>query len=221
MKITPKLHAFIWNSMTANNCNTYLIEGSKRILIDPGHADLFGHVREGLDELGLTIKDIDLVICTHAHPDHLESVAILKKEKVLFAIHETEWNWLREMEVYFRGSYKMGIDAIEPDFFLKEGRLLMNKTQVWVIHTPGHSKGSICLYLPEENALFTGDLVFKSGFGRTDLPGGDSEQLKSSIQKVAELDVKWLLPGHGNIISGISEVKANFDQISQMWMTYL
>jgi len=221
MKITPKLHAFIWNSMTTNNCNTYLIEGSKRILIDPGHADLFGHVRDGLDQLGLAIKDIDLVICTHAHPDHLESATIFKSEKVLFAIHETEWNWLKEMEAHIRGSYGIGIEAIHPDFLLKEGRLTLGDIQLWVIHTPGHSKGSICLYWPEENALFTGDLVFQSGFGRTDLPGGDSQQLKASIQKVAELDVKWLLPGHGNIISSTSEVKANFDQISQMMMNYL
>jgi glyoxylase-like metal-dependent hydrolase (beta-lactamase superfamily II) len=221
MKITPKLHAFIWNSMTTNNCNTYLIEGSKRILIDPGHADLFGHVRDGLDQLGLAIKDIDLVICTHAHPDHLESATIFKSEKVLFAIHETEWNWLKEMEAHIRGSYGIEIEAIQPDFLLKEGRLILGDIQLWVIHTPGHSKGSISLYWPEENALFTGDLVFQSGFGRTDLPGGDSEQLKTSIQKIAELDVKWLLPGHGNIISSTSEVKANFDQIAQMMTTYL
>ncbi len=221
MKITPKLHGFIWNSMTTNNCNTYLIEGSKRILIDPGHADLFGHVREGLDELGLTINDIDLVICTHAHPDHLESAAIFKSEKVQVTIHETEWHWLMEMDSNIRGAYGIGIEAIQPDFLLKEGMLTLDETQLWVIHTPGHSRGSICLYWPEENALFTGDLVFKSGFGRTDLPGGDSGQLKASIQKVAELDVKWLLPGHGNIISSTSEVKANFDQISRMMTTYL
>lgn len=220
MKITPNLHAFIWNSMTTNNCNTYMIDGSKRILIDPGHADLFSHVRQGLHELGLTIKDIDLLICTHAHPDHLESAALFKKEQVPFAIHEREWNWLKEMEIYIRGAYGQGIEAIQPDFLLTEGQLSLESTQLWVIHTPGHSKGSICLYWTEENALFTGDLVFKSGFGRTNLPGGNMEQLRASIKKVSELDIKWLLPGHGNIISGINEVKANFDHIQELMMTY-
>jgi hydroxyacylglutathione hydrolase len=81
-----------------SNSYTYLIEGSKRIIIDPGHADLFGHVREGLDRIGLTISDIDLVICTHANPDHLESAAMFKSEKVLVAIHEKEWNWMKEMD---------------------------------------------------------------------------------------------------------------------------
>jgi hydroxyacylglutathione hydrolase len=115
----------------------------------------------------------------------------------------------------------MEMDAVQPDFLLKEGRLNLDDTQLWILHTPGLSTGSICLYWPAENALFTGDLVFKSGFGRTDFPGGDSKRLKAGIQKVAELDVKWLLPGHGNIISSISEVKANFDHISQMVTTYL
>ena len=64
-------------------------------------------------------------------------------------------------------------------------------------------------------------LVFKTGFGRTDLLGGDSRQLKASIERVAELDVKWLLPGHGNIIGGRDEAKANFDHIRQMVSTYL
>ena len=221
MKITPNLHGFIWNSMTVNNCNTYLIQGSKNILIDPGHANLFGHVADGLDKLNLKIRDIDLVICTHAHPDHLESAAIFKNEKVLFAIHETEWQWLKEMATHMHGSNGSLIDKFQPDFLLKEGRLRFDETKLWIIHTPGHSKGSVCLYWPEENALFTGDLVFKSGFGRTDLPGGNSEQIKASIQKIAELDVKWLLPGHGNIISSAGEVKANFDQISRMLMTYI
>ena len=127
----------------------------------------------------------------------------------------------KEMDGYIRGSYGEGMNAIQPDFLLKEGRLKFDETELWVIHTPGHSEGSICLYWPEENALFTGDLVFKSGFGRTDLPGGNSKQLKASIKKIAELDIKWLLPGHGNIISSTSEVKANFDQISSMVATYL
>ena len=77
MKITNNLHAFVWESMTTNNCNSYLIGGSARVLIDPGHSRLFDHVELGLKELGLTTSDIGLVICTHAHPDHIEGVQLL------------------------------------------------------------------------------------------------------------------------------------------------
>jgi len=71
MRICHQLHAFLWKSMTVNNCNTYFIDGPTRILIDPGHVAQFDHVVHGLKELGLTPKDIDLIICTHAHPDHI------------------------------------------------------------------------------------------------------------------------------------------------------
>ena len=84
MKVTDNLYAFIWQSMTANNCNTYFIDGPSRVLIDPGHKSFFNHVELGLKELGLAISDIDLIICTHAHLDHLESVPMLKNKKTLF-----------------------------------------------------------------------------------------------------------------------------------------
>ena len=72
MKIFEDLYAFLWADPTANNCNTYLINGSKKILVDPGHAHLFNHVREGLAALSLTPSDMDIVLITHAHPDHME-----------------------------------------------------------------------------------------------------------------------------------------------------
>lgn len=62
MKITENLHAFVWESMTTNNCNSYLIDGPTRVLIDPGHSRLFDHVELGLKQLGLTISDIGVII---------------------------------------------------------------------------------------------------------------------------------------------------------------
>jgi glyoxylase-like metal-dependent hydrolase (beta-lactamase superfamily II) len=69
--------------------------------------------------------------------------------------------------------------------------------------------------------LFTGDLVFKEGLGRTDLPGGDGLKLKESIQRLSDLEVEWLLPGHGEIISGAENVQKNFAQIEQFYFAYV
>jgi glyoxylase-like metal-dependent hydrolase (beta-lactamase superfamily II) len=69
--------------------------------------------------------------------------------------------------------------------------------------------------------LFTGDLVFKEGLGRTDLPGGDGSKLKESIKRLAGLDVEWLLPGHGEIISGTEKVRKNFTEIEQFYFAYV
>ena len=221
MKIVNNIHAFIWQSMTANNCNSYFIDGPKRILIDPGHRAMFDHVEKGLKDLGLAVADIDLIICTHGHPDHLEAVQMFKGSNTLFTLHEIEWQWIDTVGRPMGAALGIDIDAIKPDFFLQEGDLSLADIEMQVIHTPGHSPGSVCLYWSDQKVLFTGDVVFKEGLGRTDLPGGDGAKLKASIKRLAELDVEWLLSGHGDVISGAKEVKANFEQIEQFWFNYI
>ncbi len=213
MDIFKRVHAFIWESMTTNNCNTYVIEGPTRMLIDPGHAALFDHVHEKLSEFGIGIEDIGLVLCTHAHPDHIEAVHIFEDEPALSTIHQAEW----EIAKPYASTFGISLESVMPDFFLKEGELSVNGLQFEIIHTPGHSPGSVSIYWPEERALFTGDVVFKGALGRTDLPGGDGDLLKKSIKRLSELDVEYILPGHGEIVAGAKAVKLNFEELEQVW----
>jgi glyoxylase-like metal-dependent hydrolase (beta-lactamase superfamily II) len=118
-------------------------------------------------------------------------------------------------------AYGIDIEAITPDFFLQEGILSLDGLELEIYHTPGHSPGSVCLYWSAQKALFTGDLVFKDGLGRTDLPGGDGAQIKASIQRMAQLDVELLLSGHGDVISGAREVRSNFKRIAQYWFGFV
>ncbi len=221
MKITPTIHAFFWESMTENNCNTYLIDDAKKILIDPGHRHLFDHVERGLSALGLDVGDVDLVLCTHAHPDHLEAVSAFRKAGTLFALHRKDWELVVSMKPFVQAGY--GIDARmpAPDFFLEEGTLKVGRRTLQVYHTPGHSPGSVCLYDPDEKVLFTGDLIFKEGLGRTDLPGGNSDQIKQSIRRLQGLDVEYLLSGHGPILSGKREIKENYDFLERYVFSYV
>lgn len=221
MKLFNNLHAFVWQSMTSNNCNAYFFDGPTRVLIDPGHRALFGHVQQGLRQLGLEISDMDLVICTHAHPDHLEAVQLFKDEPALFTLHQDEWQWAETIGRQMSAAFGIDMDAFKPDFFLKEGNLTLNDLELTVFHTPGHSPGSITLYWPAQKALFTGDLVFKAGVGRTDLPGGNGDNLKESIKRLSKLDVEWLLPGHGEFIAGAKEVRKNFEEIESFYFAYV
>ena len=221
MKLTDNLHAFIWQSMTTNNCNAYFIDGPSRVLIDPGHRGLFEHVQRGLEQLELGIEDIDVVICTHGHPDHLEAVQLFKEIPTLFTLHEEEWQWVATTGKQMSAAFGLDVEALKPDFFLREGDLSLDGLELKVFHTPGHSPGSVTLYWSQQKALFTGDLVFKGGVGRTDLPGGDGSKLKDSIKRLTNLDVKWLLSGHGEIISGTKEVQKNFAEIEQFWFNYI
>lgn len=206
--------------MSANNCNTYLIDDGKRILIDPGHARHFDHVEQELQALGLGLDDIDVVLCTHAHPDHIEGVGILKRAGVQFAMHQADWELTRAMLPAIGMSTRVDINDYTPDFFLKSGDVRIGDIELEILHTPGHSPGSLCFYRPLNQVLISGDLVFKGGIGRTDLPGGDSRQLKESIELAGSLPVAFLLPGHGDIVSGEKEVKANFSRIEQIYLDY-
>jgi len=221
MKINENVYGFIWRSTTANNCNTYLIDGPTRILIDPGHISLFDHVHKELNELGLTLDDIGLVIGTHAHPDHLEAAELFKEKPALVALHNKDWRFLKSMDNSPKTPLSLNTQSIAPAFFLKEGDISISGFDFLVLHTPGHSPGSVSIYWPDQKMLFTGDLVFKGGLGRTDLPGGNGTKLKESIKRLAGLDAEWLLPGHGDIISGSEEIKANFEQVEQVWFNYL
>lgn len=213
MKIFDSLYAFIWQDHSANNCNTYLIDADKKILIDPGHLHLFSPIERELKKLKITPDQIDVVIATHGHPDHLEAAGKFKKP-TLFAMNQEEHALISELAAaYFK--------VPAADFFLTEGDLTIGKLNFQVFVTPGHSPGSICLYWPDRKVLFAGDVVFNQSIGRTDLPGGSSGDLKKSIIRLSKLDVEYLLTGHGDIVTGREKVQENFHMIQDYWFNYL
>jgi hydroxyacylglutathione hydrolase len=219
MKISEALHAFLWQDPTANNANTYFISGSKRILIDPGHYHLFGNVKDHLSKLSLSPQDIDLILLTHAHPDHVESVRSFFNSQTLIALHEAELEFVKRLAPHYGTA--MGVADFEPQILLREGELRVGDITLQIIGTPGHSPGSICIYWPQERALVTGEVIFYQGIGRTDLPGGDGNALKESIRRLSRLEVEHLLPGHGEAVSGAALVKSNFSEVERMWFQYI
>ena len=213
MKILDGLYGFIWQSASENNCNSFLIDGAKKILVDPGHRHLFQHVKRGLAQIEMTPEQIDVVLVTHGHPDHLEMVGSFSPA-TLWAMSRIDYEFVMK----YIGSH---MKLPDPTFFLQEGELTIGDKTFQVILTPGHSPGSICLYWPEKKVLFTGDVVFSQSIGRTDLPGGSGKQLKESISRLAELDVEVLCPGHGDVVAGRENVKKNFKLIRDFWFNQL
>ncbi|MBN1828843.1 MAG: MBL fold metallo-hydrolase [Deltaproteobacteria bacterium] len=213
MIVTGNLYAFLWNDLRRNNCNAYLIDGSKRILIDPGFGEFMARLKTEPGGLSLPLESIDAALITHGHPDHFDGVNGLPKTTV-FAIAEDDYQMVRNA---------MGPSALapEPAFFLVEGDLAIGDTELRIISTPGHSPASVSIYWPARKALFTGDVIFCQSIGRTDLFGGNGKLLKESIKRLAALDVEYLLPGHGEIIRGAEAVRQNFSFIESSWFDYL
>ncbi len=224
MQVSDNVYAYLWEGDT-NNCNTYLIKSDFLILVDPGLIrGSFGEsclepLKRSLLVDGFKIKDIGLILLTHGHPDHCESAGIIKNESGAYiAFHYSDENFISGTGQYLLQKNK-DLPVPEADFYigdgdLNAGRFLQEK--ITVLHTPGHSPGSLCFYLEKERILITGDTVFEGNAGRTDLPGGNKKSLTQSIDRLALLEAEYILPGHLNIIKGSSQITRNFQVIKKM-----
>jgi glyoxylase-like metal-dependent hydrolase (beta-lactamase superfamily II) len=217
MKLLDNLYAYPWESITENNCNSYLINGEVPTLIDPGHHHLFPQLRKAMAEDGFQPADIKLIIATHAHPDHFEAVQDFMDFETKIALHPEAEQFIEIHGEHFFKVMGLELPDYRVDFHLIEGELEVGEHLLQVIHTPGHAPGSICLYWQEAEALFTGDVIFSQSLGRTDLPGGNGSLLKDSIDRLGELDVKVILPGHGPVIQDRREVEKNFDLVRSVF----
>ncbi len=179
--------------------NCYLLLDEKKAIIDVG-----GDIQFILDAIRRHIdpKELDYVILTHSHFDHAAAAGYFKGIAKIF-IHKDEYSLLRAQNFT---SYIFGVKfkAFEPDIELEGGEVIeLGELELEVIHTPGHSPGSICLYEPNKKWLFSGDTVFAhGGFGRVDLPGGSAIELIKSLERLLKLDIENLYPGHEDIVEG-------------------
>jgi hydroxyacylglutathione hydrolase len=238
VRVKDNLYFYIWQGM-GNNCNTCLfinlLDGDHpHVLVDPG--SLINEMREpcfeelvkAVEKNEFKCEDIGLIIDTHIHSDHCAAnqplVDMTKKDgssgEAKIAMHKEDDEFRRGVGKQLAGWLAaMGIEVppFEPSILLTEGDLTLGKEEFQVVHTPGHSPGSISLYWPKEKVLITGDAVFYGSIGRTDFPGGSLATLKDSVEKLSKLDVEYLLPGHsteyGSLIQGKAKVERNFQAI--------
>jgi glyoxylase-like metal-dependent hydrolase (beta-lactamase superfamily II) len=192
VKIFEDFYAYPWVSNQENNCNTLFIDGKVPLLIDPGHTHLFDHVVQGMAKDGKAVENVQVVLFTHGHPDHIEA-ADRFDNSVIRGISRVEYTYL--IDGYRELFLGMGCQLPAKPFkiFLKEGTMRIGDKVLTIIHTPGHSPGGICLYWEEKKVLISGDTVFYMGVGRTDLYGGNADLLVKSIEGLAKLDIEYLI----------------------------
>ena len=179
------------------DANSYLVNG--KVLIDTGINTnaLISEIEKNID-----IHNLELIVLTHCHYDHTAAAeAIARKSGARIAIHKDDVELLHHDEASAAVAFDSIAPSFEPDVLLDDGESIPigNEEHLQIIHTPGHTPGGICLYEPVSKSLFSGDTVFPQGsIGRTDFIGGNSAKISGSIQKLTQLEVSTMYPGHGD-----------------------
>ncbi|MBX9744406.1 MAG: MBL fold metallo-hydrolase [Chlamydiales bacterium] len=162
-------------------------------VVDPG----VGSIETLLKALQEDNLVLDKILLTHSHWDHIAGVNDLKREtKAPVYIHPLDRENL-EKPGSDRIPLFFPIQGVQPDYLLQDQEILeIGHLQVEVLHTPGHSPGGVCFYLPKEHLLLSGDTLFRGGIGNLQLPTSSPQDMECSLEKLAAL------PGHTRVIPG-------------------
>jgi len=149
------------------------------------------------DELAARDWTLKLIVSTHGHWDHIgDNAAVAQHTGAEIAVHPLDRERLTNPQPAFA---PFDIPPSVPAVELAEGGVIrFGEIRLSVLHTPGHTEGSVCLLAPDDGLLFSGDTLFAAGWGRVDLPGGDAGQMAESLARLSGLeDHIGVLPGHG------------------------
>ncbi|MDL2280244.1 MBL fold metallo-hydrolase [Selenomonadales bacterium OttesenSCG-928-I06] len=183
----------------STNCYIlYCAETLKAAIIDPAGQE------KGLLEL-IEEKNLDVkyIINTHGHVDHIGANGAIKQAKdALILIHEEDAPMLTSYDKNLSIFVGKGVLGGVADKLINDGDIIeFGNVKLNVIHTPGHTKGGICLYNEKEKTLFSGDTLFAESIGRTDFPGGSYKTIIKSIKEKLFIlpDETVVYPGHGEM----------------------
>lgn len=189
----------------AFDSNVYLLEDEDPVLVDTGTGSYADTALEEVSNI-VPLDRIGRIVLTHSHYDHIGGAkAFQEATGAKLYMHEAEARPLMGGDISLVVSDAVGrrLKGLEVEPLRTGQKLKLGRTTLEVLHTPGHSPGSIALYDRESASAVVGDTVFcDGGVGRWDFPGGDLSELRSSINRLRELELKNMYPGHGSYAEG-------------------
>ncbi len=198
-----------WIYLGKLESNVYVVDG--QLVIDTTTGLLKKQLLKQFEKIGIDVKSIERIINTHLHFDHLGGNYIFTRARVGMHTADAE-EFKKNPDATYFSFFGGSIKRRDVDFLLVDGhKIKTDNFNFKVIHAPGHTKGSICLYEPHEKILISGDVLFHHSVGRTDLIGGDAKEMINTLQKIKKLDVEVLLPGHGRIVE--RDAKRQIDKV--------
>jgi len=220
MKLTNNLYFYPEKGML--DCNTYVIKGDLSIIIDPGLTQFLPALIQDLRNDGIDPKDIDIITNTHLHGDHCWANEAFKEISGAKILSHPLQKRFHDISVIQAAKF-FGLQPVEfkEDGYLDNNRLSTGDMEFEFIHSPGHSPDSISFYCKQERVLICGDVIFAQNTGRVDLPGGNADELKQSIEELSQLEIEYLLPGHMDIVTSTENVKSNFEFVKKHVFSWL
>ena len=187
-----------------------LIKGNKNCLIDTGTASNFDDIKSFCEEEGVQIDNLDIIINTHCHADHIGSNYLFKKANpnIILYAHRLAKPYIEDLEKQYKerpvpGFFDLISGSNKVDKALEDGDVIDTGMKLQIIHTPGHSKGSISIFIPEKDVLITGDAVP----GRQDIPiYEDVKELEKSFLKLKETGAKHVISSFDGYCNNIADV---------------
>ncbi len=191
-----------------NLCSHVYVISPGITLIDLGSSRPKGRLGSEFQRRNWDLSQVSRVFLTHTHMDHMggiyEVLQYAKPDVYVHTLDSEPVNWISSTGATLK--------------LLEGGEIIGKELPLEVIHTPGHTPGSICLYQREIGTLFSGDTVFAGGFGRTDLEGGDQRRIVNSLGHLIRLSIKNLLAGHMDLAigDGMEHVRAAYESAKRL-----